>query len=115
MGLAVALSAAVLIWPAGSGATTSTAVGVSEREWSVTLGRLKAPHGRITFYITNFGQDDHDLRIRRRHGVQIAHTGRIASGGQATLTVRLKPGVYNVFCDIPGHKQAGMLARLRVT
>jgi plastocyanin len=114
MGLAVALSAAVLIWPAGSGATTSTAVGVTEREWSVALGRLKAPHGRITFYIRNFGQDDHDLRIRR-HRVQIAHTGRIRSGGEATLTVRLKPGVYNVFCDIPGHRQAGMLAHLTVT
>ena len=114
MGLAVVLSAAVLIWPAGSGATTTTAVGVSEREWSISLGRVKAPHGRITFYVHNYGQDDHDVTIRR-HGVQYGHTGRIQSGGQVTLTVRLKPGVYSVFCGIPGHRQLGMLTHLTVT
>jgi hypothetical protein len=114
MGVAVALSVAVLIWPAGSGATTSTSVGVTEREWSVLLGRVSAPHGRITFYIRNIGQDDHDIRIRRNRTL-ITHTGRIASGGQLTLTVRLKPGTYSIYCDIPGHRLAGMLAKLKVT
>jgi plastocyanin len=114
MGLAVALSAAVLIWPAWSGASTSTAVGVSEREWTISLGRVKAPHGRIVFYIHNYGQDDHDIKIRR-DGVLYGHTGRIPSGGQVTLSLRLAPGRYSVYCAIPGHRQLGMLAHLRVT
>ena len=114
MGLAVALSVAVLVWPAGSSATTTTAVGVSEREWTVSLGRLKAPHGRVTFYVHNFGQDDHGLTVRR-HGVFYGHTGRIRSGGDATLTLRLKPGTYTVYCGIPGHRALGMLAHLTVT
>ncbi len=114
MGLAVALSAAVLIWPAGSAATTSTAVGVSEREWSISLGRVRAPHGRITFYVHNYGQDDHDIKIRR-DGLLYGHTGRIQSGGQVTLTLRLAPGTYSVYCAIPGHRQLGMLTHLTVT
>jgi plastocyanin len=114
MVLAVALSVAVLVWPAGSSATTSTAVGVSEREWSITLGRLTAPHGRITFYIHNYGQDDHDIKVRSHH-VAYGRTGRIRSGGEVTLTLRLKPGVYKIYCGIPGHMQAGMVTRLTVT
>ena len=105
---------AVLAHPSGSSAITSTAVGVSEREWSVSLGRLKAPHGRITFYVTNYGQDDHNITIRR-HGWQYGFSGRIPSGGRATITTTLKPGIYSVFCSIPGHRQLGMVARLTVT
>src|SRR5215831_15026573 len=105
---------AVLAHPSGSSATTSTAVGVSEREWSVSLGRLKAPHGRITFYVTNFGQDDHNIMIRK-HGYTYGFTGRVPSGGHATITTTLRPGTYSVFCHIPGHRELGMIARLTVT
>jgi hypothetical protein len=83
-------------------------------EWSVALGRLKAPHGRIELYVHNFGQDDHNIVVRRL-GVQYGSTGRIASGGQKTLAVTLKPGIYNVFCSLPGHRQLGMAAKLTVT
>ena len=106
---------AVLAAPAWSGATTTTtAVGVSEREWSVALGRLKAPHGRIELYVHNYGQDDHNIVVRRL-GVQYGGTGRIASGGKKTLLKMLKPGIYNVFCSLPGHRQLGMRAKLTVT
>jgi plastocyanin len=114
MGCALALCVAVLVWPAWSGATTTTAVGVSEREWTISLGRLKAPHGRITFYVHNYGQDDHNVSIRR-HGVSYGHTGRIRSGDEATLTLSLKRGTYTVLCAIPGHRQLGMVAHLTVT
>ena len=96
------LCVAVLAARSWSGATTTTtAVGVSEREWSVSLGRLKAPHGRIELYVHNYGQDDHNIAVRRL-GVQYGFTGRIASGGQKTLALTLKPGVYNLFCSLPG-------------
>jgi hypothetical protein len=113
-GSAALLCALVLIWPAGSGASTGTAVGVSEREWSISLGRLKAPHGAITFYITNYGGDDHNVTIRK-HGVQYGFSGRIPSGGQKTLSVHLAAGTYTVFCGLPGHRQLGMVAKLTVT
>ncbi len=113
--IAAVLCLAVLVAPAWSGAaTTPTAVGVSEREWSVALGRLKAPNGRIDLYVHNYGQDDHNLTVRRL-GVQYGFTGRIASGGQKTLSLTLNPGVYNLFCSLPGHRQLGMVAQLTVT
>jgi hypothetical protein len=102
------LCVAVLVAPAWSGATTATttAVGVSEREWSVGLGRLKAPHGRIELYVHNFGRDDHNLAVRRL-GVQYGFTGRIASGGQKTLVLaqagRLRPVLFAARPPPAGH------------
>jgi uncharacterized cupredoxin-like copper-binding protein len=36
-------------------------------------------------------------------------------GKDGTLTLNLKPGHYVVFCNEPGHFQAGMRAELTVT
>ena len=75
----------VLVPPAWSGASSGSAVGVSEREWSVTLSRLNVHHGTITFSIHNFGQDDDDIKIRK-HDAQFGFSGRIRSGDTATIT-----------------------------
>ena len=37
------------------------------------------------------------------------------SGNSAQLKVNLKPGKYTFFCDIPGHRAAGMEGTLTVT
>ena len=97
----------------GAAATASRSVGVTETEYRITLGRTTVPHGRITFYIANFGQDDHNLKVAR-HQIGYGWSGRIAAGGHARFTVRLRPGKYNLYCTIPGHRAMGMLARLTV-
>jgi plastocyanin len=112
--VAAAVCLFVLVSPAWSGAASGSAVGVSEREWSVTLSRLKVQHGTITFSIHNFGQDDHNIKIRK-HGSRFGFSGRIRSGDTATITAHLKPGIYWVFCGIPGHRSLGMNAKLTVT
>src|SRR5437764_14458406 len=80
-----------------AGATASSSVGVTETEYRITLGRTTVPHGRITFYIANFGQDDHNLKVARR-GLGYAFSGRIDAGGQIQRTVRLRRGGYNHHC-----------------
>ena len=37
------------------------------------------------------------------------------SGNSAQLKVNLKPGKYTFYCDIPGHRAAGMEGTLTVT
>ena len=98
----------------GAAASTSRSVGVNETEYRISLGRSTVPHGRITFYIANFGQDDHNLKVAR-HQIGHGFSGRIPAGGRAQFTVKLSPGRYNLFCTIPGHRAMGMLARLTVT
>lgn len=109
--------AAFSLWlavSAAGSASTGTTVGVSEREWHITLGRLKAPHGTVTFSVTNFGADPHNIEIRR-HGIHYGSTGRIEPGHHAELTAKLTPGVYIVMCSLPGHAALGMVAKLTVT
>jgi plastocyanin len=36
----------------------------------------------------------------------------MAPGGPSSAKVLLKPGSYVVFCTVPGHRQAGMLATI---
>ena len=98
----------------GAAASTSRTVGVNETEYRISLGRATVPHGRITFSIANFGQDDHNLKVAR-HQIGYGFSGRIAAGSQTQFTVTLRPGRYNLYCTIPGHRTMGMLARLTVT
>jgi uncharacterized cupredoxin-like copper-binding protein len=107
---AAALLAAV---SAGSAATAPTAVAVTEREWRLSLGRLAVPHGPVRFNVANFGQDDHDVVIRR-NGRQYGASGRIAAGGRKSFTVNLPRGVYYVLCSLPGHRSLGMVSKLTV-
>ena len=41
-------------------------------------------------------------------------TGNIAPGESATVTVNLAPGTYTYYCNIPGHRAAGMVGTLTV-
>ncbi len=114
LAMLVALIAATAAVGAGSASAVPSSISVWEREWHVTLSTPSRPHGTITFYVTNYGQDPHDVAVRRGN-VQYAKTARIPPGGHLTLTLRLKPGTYLVFCAIPGHRAAGMATTLRVT
>ena len=48
-------------------------------------------------------------------GVSNEKTPVIGPGKTAKLTVDLKSGTYDVYCSVPGHKQAGMDVKLKVS
>src|SRR5207253_2046335 len=41
-------------------------------------------------------------------------TKLISPGASSTLTVTLKPGTYELYCTVPGHKAAGMDVKITV-
>jgi uncharacterized cupredoxin-like copper-binding protein len=94
-------------------AATSTSVPVSETEFKITLPKTTLAAGSYSFAVANDGKIDHDLVIQG-NGVD-EKTPTIAPGKSATLNVDLKPGTYDVYCSIPGHKQAGMDLKLTVS
>jgi Cupredoxin-like domain len=110
LALAVAAPAAVLGSSRGP-----TSVGVSEREWRVSLYRTRVPTGVLRLNVHNYGEDGHDLAIRKRGGRVLATVSEVSPGASDTLRVRLrKPGRYVVFCSLEGHEAKGMRARLTV-
>jgi len=93
-------------------ATTTTAApaaatqAVSESEWAIKLPKTTLSAGTYTFDVKNDGKVPHDLAIEG-NGTEKA-TATIPPGQSAKLTVQLKPGSYDFYCSIPGHKQLGM-------
>jgi len=86
---------------------------VRETEFKIALPRIAVHAGRVTFDVRNDGKIPHDLVVQG-NGVD-AKTPLLNAGESATLTVDLKPGTYDLFCSVPGHKEAGMDVKLTVT
>jgi len=49
-----------------------------------------------------------------RRAVSTARWALTRPGDLSQLSLRLSPGRYRLWCSLPGHEQAGMLAKLRV-
>ena len=94
---------------AGSSRATVTTVRVTAKEYKFTLSRSRAPHGKVTFKITNKGVLPHDFKI---NGKKTAHIGK---GKSATLTVTLKKGKYPYICTIDSHAKFGMKGTFKAT
>ena len=99
---------------AGAGAPAKT-IPVTESEFKIALpaeSGLKA--GNYTFAVKNAGKIGHDLAISGAGIAGTPKTALINAGGTSKLTVSLKAGTYTLYCTVPGHKAAGMVAKLTI-
>ena len=65
---------------------------------------LTAPAGRVEFIVANRGEDPHTFVIEGiGFKLRVFEPGELDSG-----TVRLDPGAVAFYCDIEGHREAGM-------
>jgi uncharacterized cupredoxin-like copper-binding protein len=76
-----------------------------------TAKTLSAKAGKVTFDFTNKAQVPHALAIEGQ-GVDVKTS--VVTGADASLTVKLKPGTYEFYCPVDGHKAAGMEGTLTV-
>jgi uncharacterized cupredoxin-like copper-binding protein len=94
-------------------AAPATKVDVSEIEFKITLAKTPTAAGSYDFAVKNDGKIAHDFVVSG-NGVN-AKTPLLNPGDSKTLSVDLKPGTYDVYCSVPGHKQAGMDLKLTVS
>lgn len=94
-------------------APAATSVAVSETEFKITLAQTPTKAGSYAFAVKNDGKVPHDLVVSG-NGVN-AKTPLLNPGDSNTLKVDLKPGTYDLYCSVPGHKQAGMNLKLTVS
>ena len=96
-------------------ALPSTSVGLGMREYRFSVYRPSVHAGRITFNMTNFGEDAHNLRLTGPGGYRSAVSPDVEAGERARFTVHLRrAGTYRLVCLKPGHAAKGMRATLRV-
>jgi uncharacterized cupredoxin-like copper-binding protein len=89
-------------------------LGVSATEFHLVLSRGSVKAGRVIVQLQNKGEDVHDLRLRRVGGTRTYTFPLTSPGGRATLTLKLLPGRYRLWCSVADHGQLGMQAVLRV-
>jgi len=95
--------------PAG-GTSTGASASVELAEFRITPSEISLPAGGV-LAVANTGAVAHDLAVAD----QGLATPELAAGESATLDVSsLVPGTYTLFCQIAGHREAGMVATLTV-
>lgn len=100
---------------ASSGASSggASSVSVTEKEFSITPANVTASPGTITFHIKNTGAVAHDITLNVNGAI---HSSPLVQPGKTeTWSVTIStPGTYDMYCNVPGHKQAGMNGSLKV-
>ncbi len=95
-------------------ATAGHTIPVSETEFKITVPAQKVAPGKVTFAVRNVGKIQHDLVVSGPGVTGAAKTPLINPGQTATLAVTLAAGSYTLYCSVPGHRAAGMVAKLTV-
>ena len=89
-------------------------VQVVALEFHYRLSRVRVPAGPVRIELANFGQDEHDLQLRRVGSTGVYRLPKALPGQRQILTLRLKPGLYRLSCSLGDHAARGMRAQLRV-
>jgi hypothetical protein len=115
---AVAIAAAAATTaptPFAAGAQPPPArVQVSAAEFSLAMSRATTRSGALVIQLVNYGEDDHDLAVRRVGGTRTYRLGIVHPGSVGDLDVRLGPGRYRLWCTLADHRARGMTATLRI-
>jgi uncharacterized cupredoxin-like copper-binding protein len=109
-------------------------IQVRERDFAISLSSKRVSAGTVVFQVDNTGPDRHEFIVVRvpKGGLPLRADGLTISekkldpvtagglepaesGADRALRLQLRPGTYEVFCNMSGHFMAGMHALLVVT
>lgn len=114
--MGVAAGRDTLAGAAATGAAGERTIQADLTEWAINLSRSSVTAGEVTFRVRNSGTMHHALEVEGE-GVE-EETEHLPPGQNATLTVRLQPGTYEVYCPVTdetgSHREQGMTTRLVV-
>ena len=95
---------------AAGAATTSQRVELNE--YSIRMPPSLTP-GQQSFTIVNGGKEIHSFEIEG-NGVRARLPSDLPRGDSAKLELDLKPGSYDVWCPVEGHRAKGMSTTITV-
>jgi len=108
------LAASALFSLTRSGAGAPPSVGLIEKEFLFTPKDIVVGIGGIAFVVNNQGAIEHNFVLEAPGGKTVAQIDAIEPGQTGRVTATLPPGIYTMYCSLPGHRDAGMVATLRV-
>jgi uncharacterized cupredoxin-like copper-binding protein len=130
--IACALGAAGLSACSGSAASEdgATVVRVTVRDFHIKVSPARIPAGPARLVVVNKGPDTHEILVARTGGalplrsdgltvdedklepVTVGEAEGESPGAVEVLRVKLRPGRYELFCNMAGHYFGGMSAQL---
>lgn len=90
---------------------TGPTIEVDAHDISLSPEEFTVPAGSYTVVYVNQGQLEHTLLIDGAKGLDLLVRSK---GEKDSGRVDLEPGAYTFYCDVPGHRAAGMHAELTV-
>ncbi|MBO0685417.1 MAG: cupredoxin domain-containing protein [Candidatus Dormibacteraeota bacterium] len=98
------------------GSSSAGAIKVTMSEFKYDPATIDAKAGNVVINLVNSGTTTHDMVVDDPSGKQVAKSELVSAGASSTFNVgNLTAGSYTVFCDLPGHRQAGMQGTLQVS
>jgi plastocyanin len=85
-----------------------------------TTNKATATPGQVTITMKNMSGVPHNIAIQQgssgamQGSTPVLGASQVVTDGSASVTVSLKPGTYTFFCQVPGHRVAGMWGTLTV-
>lgn len=98
-----------------SAAAFPARIQVTTTEFRLTMSRINVPAGRVRIELANYGEDPHDVKLRKLGTSRVYTIPETAPGARTTRTFKLPAGRYMVWCGIADHRAMGMHAPLRVS
>jgi hypothetical protein len=90
-------------------------VQIVAKEFSLALSRRTIVTGPAILELANFGEDPHDLKLKRQAaGAPTLTIPEVGPARQKQLRARLAPGRFVLWCSIADHRELGMEAHLTV-
>jgi plastocyanin len=102
--------------PATAPASASSSLSLEanpEGQLKYNTTSLTAKAGKVSIAFANMSPVGHNVTVASASGAVVGATPTF-QGGNKTLSLNLKPGVYKFYCSVPGHRQAGMEGTLTV-
>jgi plastocyanin len=97
---------------AGGGGRRLTLSADQGGELSFDTQTLEARAGQVTIEMANPSSVPHNVSIEGRGVDEEGRT--VEQGGTSTVTADLRPGEYDFYCSVPGHREGGMEGTLTV-
>jgi uncharacterized cupredoxin-like copper-binding protein len=97
-----------------SAAADVTVVAPGGLKYDMDAYTAPAKDGGFGLQFQNKDNQTHSVVVRDASGNRVGDRMLLAPGKSKTETVKLPAGVYELYCDVPGHEAAGMKATLTV-